>query len=496
MSAEGRTIARNMGWLSISQAVNWVFGLVLTIVQPRYLGVTAMGQLQLGISLWSIIGVLVAFGMDVLLTKETARAPQRVGSLLGTAGALRSLLFAGGCGLVALYARWAGYSADTIVVIAILSLWQFFAQFDNSVRSALQGLERMEFISAAAVVSRFLGAAISIALLLTGHGAASIAAVVAGGAALSCLIQYYFLRRLQPIRIQVDRNMVKWMVQASLPYFLSGVFLIVYAEVSLVVISLLVDETGVGVFGTAYRLLGPFLFLPTIFMSAAFPALARQAVADTGLAMRLMRRSFHLLFLAAVPLGLGILAIAPPVISLLYGPAFAKSGPVLSVLGITLIFLYLNILIGQYLVSVDRQNQWTVVMATATVVRIGLDVLLVPLAQKWLSNGALGAAVVLTTTELGMLMAGLVLLPRGTLNRDSARFAGRTLLAGAGMLLVVLLLRESHIAVPILAGAVTYGLLVLVLRVVSVEDQQLLLLIGRGLLARLRRRLPKPSQVG
>jgi hypothetical protein len=168
----------------------------------------------------------------------------------------------------------------------------------------------------------------------------------------------------------------------------------------------------------------------------------------------------------------------------------------LSILGITLIFLYLNILIGQYLISADRQNQWTAVMATATVVRIGLDLLMVPLAQKWLSNGALGAAIVLTTTEFGMLMAGLWLLPRGTLNRQTAWLAGKTLLAGAGMLLIVLPLRESYIAVPILAGAAAYGMLVLVLRLVSAEDQQLLLSLGRGLATRLRRRLPRPSQAG
>jgi O-antigen/teichoic acid export membrane protein len=283
------------------------------------------------------------------------------------------------------------------------------------------------------------------------------------------------------------------MIRASMPYLLSSVFLIVYAEISTVIVSLIVDETAVGWFGTAYRLVGPLLFIPTIFMTAAFPALARQAADGTNLGINLLRRSFGWLIILAVPLGLGILAIASPLIALMYGPAFANSGPVLAIFGITLIFLYQNVLIGQYLISIDRQNVWTLVMAIATVARIGLDLVLVPLTHAWFQNAALGAAIGLTITELAMLVTGLLLLPRGTLGRPTAWLTVRTLIAGAGMLLVIWPLRTSFIGLPIGVAMVTYAILIWVLRLVSPEDQRAVLAMGQSMLARLRRSAPEPT---
>jgi O-antigen/teichoic acid export membrane protein len=92
-------------------------------------------------------------------------------------------------------------------------------------------------------------------MVLLGQGVLVIASVSIATLLLSCLIQFYFLNRVQPLRVEFNWQLAKWMVRASLPYFLSSVFLIVYAEISMVTVSLLTDETGVGWYGTASRLL-------------------------------------------------------------------------------------------------------------------------------------------------------------------------------------------------------------------------------------------------
>ena len=97
---------------------------------------------------------------------------------------------------------------------------------------------------------------------------------------------------------------------------------------------------------------------------------------------------------------------------------FTNSGPILGVLGIVLIFTYLNILFGQILICLDRQRALTVVMAAATLATIPLDLLFIPLCVRFFNNAALGGAFSFVVTELGMLVAMVRLLPRGALGRQ------------------------------------------------------------------------------
>ena len=187
------------------------------------------------------------------------------------------------------------------------------------------------------------------------------------------------------------------------------------------------------------------------------------------------------------------MVIANPLVLLIFGPEFANSGPILTVLGIVLILTYQNILIGRFLISMDRQNAWTLVMAVATIATVPLDMLLIPWCQATFGNGALGGAISFVITELGMLLAGLTLLPAGALTRANLWTALRVLSAGLLMVAVAWQFEALFIAVPILSGAITYVVAVFLLRIIPKEDIELLLELSQPLLNKFRR--PQPEAV-
>jgi O-antigen/teichoic acid export membrane protein len=202
---------------------------------------------------------------------------------------------------------------------------------------------------------------------------------------------------------------------------------------------------------------------------------------------RVMRKSFDLLLIVAVPIGLGLVVIADPLVAILFGAEFLPTGTLLALLGLVLIATYQNILIGQFLISTDRQNRWTIVMAVATLATIPLDLIFVPWCQALFANGAIGGALSFIVTEIGMLIAGLIALPRGSLTRANAWLAARALIAGIAMASVAWLVRDQFILIPISVGAIVYGALVLALRVIAPEDLALLKQIVQSISNRVRK---------
>jgi len=490
-SHTGRTVAKNAGVLLASQLITWALALLLTVFLPRYLGAAAVGKFHFANSVWAIVAIVVTFGMDTLLTKEIARDPAKAGRLLSLTMILRVLLHALGYGALYLYLHLLGYPAETRIVVYIIGVGNLFWQLISASQAALQGLERMEYISLGAVAGKVVNTALSLMLLFLGYGVYAIAAVSVVAALVNLLLQLFFLRRLTTLRLHLSRTEAQRMLRAGFPYLMAGIFLVIYTQVDIVIISLLVNDTVVGWYGAADQLFGTLLFIPSVFITAVFPALSRLFAYQPDALPRLMGKSFDFLLLLSLPVGLGLFVVGDPLVVLLFGAEFAPSGPILALFGIVLILTYQNMLLGQFLISTDRQKAWTLVMAGAALATLPLDLLLIPWCQAALGNGGIGGAVTFIITELGILFAGLRLLPKGYLGRSNAWVAARALMVGLAMVGMVWWLRGLFIAIPVIVGVTVYVGLVLLLRIVPHEDLALFWSLAGSALARLR---PRPVE--
>jgi O-antigen/teichoic acid export membrane protein len=469
-----KTIAQNTTILMGSQLGMWLLTTAIMIVLPRYLGVANVGKLQFASSLWLMIGVFVTFGTDTLLIKEIARNATQTSQLLSGALLLRSLLFIIACGMVAALVHILDYPTSTLYVIALVGVGSLVRQWIGAYQVTLQGLEKMAYFSIGEIVGNALYTGLGIILLLSGWGIYTIAILMSLGALANLAIQHIFLRRVQMVHFVFDAQFMWQMLKAGLPYLMSGFFLVAYMQVDVIIISWLVDEHTIGWYSAADRLFGTLLFIPSVYITAAFPAFSRLSKGHTDSLQKLISKSFDTLLLLGVPIGLGILVIANPLVILLFGEEFKESGPVLAIFGVVLIVTYQNILIGRLLIAIDRQNIWTLVMAIATIATIPLDIVLIPWCARIFQNGAIGGALSFLITESAMLVAGLLLLPKGSLNGANLWRLVRILLAGLGMTVAVWEFQNYFLGIAIFSGMVTYPILIFLLRVLPKEDIALL----------------------
>ena len=469
-----RTVAKNATVLMASQILTWALTLLLTIFLPRHLGAEAVGKLHLASSLWAVALIFVTFGCDLLITKEVARDPKKLSGLFSNAILLQVPLFIVATTLLLFYAKSVGTNAETFQIIGILGISQLFWQIGGLARAALEGLERMEFISIAEISSKAFNTVVCLLLILVNANVLMIAVVAIGMAFIYMAMQLVPLLRIRPISFSPDFKKMGWMLKAGSPYLIVYALLVVYVQMDVVILQLLTkNETVVGWYSAADRLFGTMLFVPTVFITAVFPLLSRMHTTESKKLPELIQRSFNLLLLLSIPLGLGLTITAQPIVLLLFGEEFRNSGPILAVMGIVLMLMYQNILLGRFLVSVDRQHVWTWVMVGAVLLTIGLDMIFVPYFDQHYGNGAIGGAFSYVITEGGMMCVGLWIL-REFFSWQTVLFTLRALLAGGLMLAVVWIVRDQPLIIPIGLGAVIYTGELLLFGLIPQEDWEIM----------------------
>lgn len=475
-----------------SQLITWALAFILTVFLPRFLGAEVIGKFQLGGSIWALMSIVVTFGMDTLLTKEIARNQEQVNQLFLTSLLLRFVIFLAGFLIITLYVHVARYSADTIEIINIVGVSTLVWQIAGGCGALLQGLEHMEFISYSDMIGKTFVTVVSLVALLLGYGVIVIAWISVASAVVTLAIQIFGINKVYRIQGKVHLNLIGWMLKSSYPYLIVTGFLVAYNQIDVIIISLLINEKQIGWYSAASRLFTTFLFVPSVLITALFPVFSRMHVDDPDALKKLLNKSLDFLLLVGIPIGFGIFAIADQIILLLYGSDFVNAGPILAVMGIVLVTTYLNAMFGKYYISTDRQKLWTWVMGAAAVASIPLDLVLVPLCQRLTGNGALGGSFSYLVTEGLMMTVGFICLPKGVMEKRYVWFAARVLMAGLLMMATAWVLRGYFILIPIIVGAVVYAGAVLVFKILSPEDWDLLKRIYQSALSKFRRTRPEP----
>jgi O-antigen/teichoic acid export membrane protein len=467
-SSVGRNITVMMG----SQLVMWASTFLLMIILPRYLGSEEYGRLFLAMSLAMMAQVFVEFGGLFFVAKEVARDHAGAGALIADSIGLRLGLSAVALVVCILFAVLAGYPSSVILLIAILVAAKVWEGALGVVVAAFQGFERMEFRSVTSIVERVFLSLVAVAGVLLGGRSVYVALVMALSTLISMVVGFRFLRRIVPSLPSIRWSAMVDLVRKGAPYLMMSVFAVIYFRINTIMLSLQTTDQIVGWFGAAFRFFDILMFFPTIVNLAIFPVLSRVA-SDHGVIARTARRGMEMVMLAALPVGIGAFAFADVIITVLFGAhEFANSIPVLRMLAFGVPIIYVNFVLVSTLIAVDKQKAWSYVALGAIPLSVGLNALLIPLFQSSSGNGGIGSALATDITELGIMIAAIILMPRYVFAGGMIGKMGKVGVAGAAMAILVGGLRMLDLPwlAQAVAGVVLYGVTAVALGAISRGD--------------------------
>lgn len=477
-------VIRNISYLFGGQLATWVLAALWTVVVPRQIGPTGMGQL---VTVWSGIGILtivVGLGTRVLVVTEIAREPASAGRKVAAATIGRLVLFVPGAGLMAIYLHFAHFDHQQVVLLIVATAATPFVLASEVFNAAFQGLERMQYIALLDIIYKTVTMVGGIVLVLLGFRVLGLILLGASAGAVVFAISIFWARHHFDLVWLVEPVEVWRVAVKSLPFWATTMISTIYLWVDSVMLALLATAAEVGYYGVPTKIFATLLFIPVIISTATLARLSATFSDSHDSFRRVLTPIVESTLVISLPITAGTIAIAGPAIALLYGPAYGQSVPVLEILALCIPATYLNIVVNQSLVASGRQIVWTKVMAASVIANVLLNLFAIPAARGAWHDGALGAAWSLLATEVLMAGTGMYLVRR-SLDMAAAGRVSRTALAALAMGLAVHAAAPLGVLVQVPLGALLFAGLAALLRLARPEE----LAVGRGYAARLRLRL-------
>jgi O-antigen/teichoic acid export membrane protein len=484
---EGVRVGRNVTFLASGQLITWTMTLLWTLVVPRTLGPSGMGTIMAAWSVTGILSVVLGLGTRNYLVRESVTSPEAAPGLVGTALMLRVLLSPILFGAAIVYGEIVGWNHEAKTVLYLAAAATVFVQIAEPLQAAFQSLERMEFLAYSDIISKSGQGLVGIVVVLLGAGTIGVTACWALMTGLVVVLDLYWLRGRLRIDARTNLRRMAAMARASVPYWAFGLFFMVYLWIDFVMLSLMTRPEVVGWYSVPTRLFQTLMFLPVVVATAWLPRFVRAFEEGAARLGETARSPVELVLLLSLPIAAMTVLVAKPLIDLLYGSAYASSVPVLIILGLCIPPMYLNIMLSQVLIGMNRQASWTWVMAGTTIINPLLNLVLIPMTQSRYDNGAIGTAISLLLTEIVCIGAGYVMIGRLVFNRGTAR---RTAVGiGIATAMWAVGYEIGRLTSPIAglaAAAVTFAVLAVPLRLFTSDEIGLM----KDGLGRIRRKIP------
>ena len=453
----------------LGQFVTWTSTLLLTIAFGRFLGDVKFGELYFAITFVSLLGTPIEVGFNQQLTREVAEDPERAHAYLWSTLLIKLLLWVFLYAIILLLSWMLGYDPEQRGIVAICGLTLLCGSIVNVFAALHCAFERTLYPAVGMMLEKGLSAIVGFLLLRNGATVQVMALVLLGGSLIDAIWQALWFFRLTGRHIVIRKTVLRALVRGSIPFVVTGVLGVIFYRIDTILLSLMTKSSAaVGLYGAGYRLFDTLVFIPNIIISAVMFPIFSKLSADLNSQSTLkmaIEKSMNLLVICVVPIASLFVFAAPNIVGFLYHrPEFAATVPVIEALAPGLVFLYINALFLNMIITTRGEKKVPILSAAALVFNLGLNLYLIPRYQQ------VGAAAVTSLTELLLLCISFFLVPKYLLPKKSFKVLVKVMVAALIMSLVVLLMRSLSILLILPVALLVYGGTAILLRTVPEED--------------------------
>lgn len=381
-------ILSNIGWLFSDRILRLVIGLAVGVWLARYLGPEDFGLFNFAMAFISMFGALASLGLNGVVVRDLVKKPEDANSTLGTAFILRVVSGFLALGMSVLVVSLVRPDDDLVKAIVAILGFGMIAKAAEVVKFWFESQVRSKYTVWVENGVFLLMAAVRIVLILSQAPLVFFAwAALVEVAVVSVLLMIIYGRfggRLSLWRWKFQRGIT--LVKESWPLILSGIAAIVYMRVDQIMLGQMIGDEAVGVYSVAVRLSEVWYFVPFAIVASVYPSIIKAKERDESEYSKRWQALYDVAVLISLLVAVPASLLAEPVITLLFGSAYASSADVFAVHIWTGLFVFLGVASAKWFVIENRQFLSFQRTLLGAVLNVMLNVYMIP------KYGAVGAA--------------------------------------------------------------------------------------------------------
>jgi O-antigen/teichoic acid export membrane protein len=470
------SIAKNslapMGLNLFNKAIDFAFAAFYL----RVLGPANAGSYATAIIIAGWFEIVSNWGLNTLIIREVSKDKNQASRYLLNTSVLRfGTAIIGSLPLV-IYVFTVNRSGnpldqETTIAIILLMIGMIFSGMGQGLAGLFYAFETAEYPAAITTVSTILKVGFGVTVLLLGYGFVGLAGVSIVVSFVTLLILIAGAFRQFPLRGPwfVDFSLQRRMFVLSYPLMLNHLLAVIFFQIDVPLMRQINGEETVGWYNSAYKWVNAFNIIPAFFTFALFPVITRQVKAALPAARRTFRLSIKLMLLISLPLAALTTLMAPIMIGILGGREFLPHGAIALQLVIWSIpFGWMNSVTNYVLISLGREKRLTLAFIIAVGFNLIMNLIFLPLF------GYVAASILTIFSELVLLGLFIYFLRNVMPEIGWLKLIKRPLAATAIMLWAIVLGAQIHLIVGLLLGLLVYPIALWALRVLELEERQIL----------------------
>ena len=469
--AEARRAARNAAAMAFSRILSSGALFVWSLILAGLLGDSDFGVYNAIAALYLIGAAITSFSLSQVVIREVARQPELAGKYLSITLTLQTLLALFAYVSMNAAALALGYDDTLRGLTAIACLSLLIDMLGNMCYDQLLAQERMVTTASIDLVHVIIRIVLAALALWTGFGLLGIYAVtLLTGIGRSALLWAMLLKTgVRPV-FPLDWSLARPLLINSAPLALSAFINMTYVQIDKLMTTSLLTTADTGHLSAAFIIIiGVVEILSTTVLVALYPMMSRAYRPDStenATFFFIVEKLSFFTLLIGLPLGLLCTSFAAEIAVPLFGEDFRPAADVLRVLiWYAVITVVVNVF-AQAMMVQNRQRFYVVVRAGGLILKLALNLILLP------RIGVVGAALASVVAEALVLaaLAGAFKLDWRALSPRLVRIVAAAIVATVTMFA----LGAIHPILGMIGGLAVYAGAVLVLGVLANDDWDLL----------------------
>lgn len=456
-----RKIAHNAIIQLSGKIISTLLGLAAVFIMTRTLGAEKFGWYTTAIGFLQFIGIFSDFGFIITTANMLSEPKFEQKKLLDTLFTWRlitALIFNGLSPFIFLLLPYPSEIKIAVAVVAVSFLAisisnVFIGYYQKELKTHIittgELLARTILVIGTALLAIFKPEFLPIMILI------SVAAIANA---------FYLYIKMPRISFSLDKQISKAIFQKIWPTALCIIFNSFYLQGDRVILPLYTPAIEVGFYGAAYRVLDIIVQMSALVMGIMAPLIAYAYSRNLKEEFKSrLQMSFDLIALFLIPMMLGAIALAKPIMTFVGSTEFANAGNVLIWLSWAILGICMGMVFGYTALAINKQKQAIWIYAIDAFLSIIGYFIFIP------RFGIYGAAGVTIFSELFAGIMLMLLVAKYTNFLPSALTLLKIFASSLVMYFILMNMTFPHVLITIFFGGLIYTICIFSLKTISKE---------------------------